>query len=86
MIHLYRTISVLVVCVLLAAGVHAQPSPDLFDTNPGMAYVRSQGLVTPTNAPQTVNGLTLTVESAYLDANQGALVLSINGAWQGETD
>jgi hypothetical protein len=86
-VHLRRTtrpgwvLLVLALCLALGAGAWAvSPIVDrLFRVDPGLNHIGQAGLGQDLALSQTVEGVTVTLERAYADANRIAFVVTVHG-------
>lgn len=51
----------------------------LFQADPGLQHVQESDLVQPLNLSQTIEGITITIEQAYADANRIAIEYALTG-------
>lgn len=75
-------ISLTLILVLLFSSVAYAIGPilsHLFQTDAGLRHVEENDLVQPLNLSQTIDGITITIEQAYADANRIAIEYSLTG-------
>jgi hypothetical protein len=81
--RLSRVFLVLALCLAFGAGAWAvSPIVDrLFRVDPGLDHVGQAGLGQDLALSQTVDGVTVTLEWAYADANRIAIGLTVHGSY-----
>ncbi|MPZ15162.1 MAG: DUF4179 domain-containing protein [Chloroflexi bacterium] len=78
----WRIIPAIAALLLMAAVVYAAVSPVLQETwqrDPGLALVEEAGHVADVNQSITRDGITITVERAYVDGNQVVIGFTVQG-------